>query len=113
MEKIIIGRAKVDIKTGEDVFLEIEPSSGGVRCQQLEFVVQPKHVAAAFQREWKSVSYVLFPFGKYVGESLADIPKEYYVFLFKQDWFKEAKWAGLRENIEKELAIRKQYNLQY
>lgn len=113
MERILIGKAKIDIKAGEEVFLEIEPSSGGVRCSQFEFVVQAKHVAAAFQREWKSVSYILFPFGKYVGESLADIPKEYFVFLSKQKWWNEPKWAGLRENVDKELEIRKLYNLQY
>ena len=113
MEKILIGKAKKDIKAGEEIFLETQPNNDTVCCDQLEFVVKPKHVAAAFQREWKSVSYVLFPFGKYIGESLADIPKEYYVFLFKQSWFNEPKWAGLKENIEKELKIRKLYNLQY
>jgi hypothetical protein len=44
------------------------------------------------------------PHGEHKGERMEDVPAEYLLFLWGQDWFQESrKWREVREYIEAEM----------
>lgn len=56
----------------------------------------------------------LMPFGKYKGQKLANVPSEYLLYIFDQDWLQE---GGLKEYIklnkhtlEQEVKLNKKMN---
>ena len=49
--------------------------------------------------------YVM-PWGKYVGESIDDVPRSYLEWLLEQKWMEESKHSELCTVIEEQFAMR-------
>ena len=102
MKEKAIGVVLKDLKRG-DTLWGMVTNEGKLECPEIQFLIEARDLII---HKPSPDGGLLMPFGKYKGESLADIPDDYYNWLLDQDWFAGPKWTQLRLNIEKELEAR-------